>query len=229
MLTLGIDTSTKVGSVALLNERCPLAEATLNIDVTHSERLLCSMDFILKNCAKDINDVDLISYVGGPGSFTGLRIGLSTAKGIGYSLNIPIIGVSSLKSLAMNVPNPGWEVCPMIDARKSEVYAAVYAPTKTGKLKATLKEGAYSPDELIRKIRKKTIFMGSGVRLYKNKIRTRLKSKALFAEEALDLTRGTNVALLGLEAYKRGKREDLDKAVPVYLRKSQAEVNLKRK
>jgi len=227
MFTLGIDTATRVGSIGIVEDGKPLAEITLNIDVTHSERLLSSIDFLLKSLKLEIKDIDLVAYAKGPGSFTGLRIGLSTVKGIIFSTGKKMVGVSSLEILGMNLYETKYPICPMMDARKNEIYSAIYEFDAKGKLKVFKRESAISPDDLIKSIKKKTIFFGDGARLYHDLIKKRLKSKAIFAPIEFDNARGINVALLGLTKFKRGIVDDLESAVPNYLRKSEAEIHFK--
>jgi len=224
MLVLGIDTSTPIGSVGITENDKPLAELTLNVETTHSERLLESIDFLLKNSGVGLSDIELIAYAQGPGSFTGLRIGLATVKGIALSTGKKIIGVSSLKSLAMNFIYSKYPVCTMIDARKNEVYSAIFE-LSDAKPKMLGKEIVVDPGDLIRKIRRKTVFVGTGARLYKDLIKKKAGKLALIAPSRMDISRGVNVAALGLENYRRGKTSDLNTALPKYLRKSQAELN----
>lgn len=228
MLVLGIDTSTQIGSIGIIEDENPIAELTLNVNVTHSERLLSSIEFLLKSSRIDIGNVDLIAYAKGPGSFTGLRIGLSTVKGIVFSTGRKMVGVSSLQSLAMNVRYSKHPVCPMIDARKSEVYSATYEFGQTEKMKMIVKERAMSPRDILIGIKRKTNFLGTGARLYKNLIKKKLGKLAVISPPELDISRGINVALLGLELYKKGKWDDIESAIPTYLRKSEAELLFKR-
>ncbi len=226
MLTLGIDTSTKTGSIGLLQDEI-VSEITLNIEKTHSERLMPALDELLSKSGFSIKDIDLISYSEGPGSFTGLRIALAAVKGIAFSTGCKIAAVSSLEALAMNAVISQIDVCPMIDARKDEIYTAVFRTTSREKLKILIKEQASVPYEFIKKIKRKTLFLGSGARRYKDIIKRKLSSKAIFAPEQFDLTRGINVAILGRDKFQRKSLSDVDSAVPNYLRKSQAELNLK--
>lgn len=226
MIVLGVDTSTEIGSVGLLKDGSALSELTLNISVTHSERLLSSIDSLLTECGIGIKDVGLMAYAKGPGSFTGLRIGLATIKGLSFSSGAKIAGVSSLKVLARNAMYSSYEICPMIDARKEEVYCAKFDGSK-GVLRIIGKERALSPEDALKGIRKKTLFFGTGARLYKDMIRKRLKGFAVIAPKEYDIPRGINVALLGLESYKKGVFEDLESAVPGYLRRSEAELRFK--
>jgi len=228
MLTLGIDTSTKTGSIGLVKDDVPISEFTLNIDLTHSERLMSSIDLLLENSGFKIEEIDLFAYSKGPGSFTGLRIGLSTIKGLAFAGDKKIVGVSSLNILASNLQFADYQVCVMMDARKEEVYWALYDCGVKGRLKQIKKESADSPEDLLKKVKRKTIFFGTGARLYEGLIKKKLKTKAHFAPKIMDLPRGINAAYLGLESFKRGKWDKIDTVIPNYMRKSQAEVNYRR-
>ena len=228
MIVLGIDTSTQIGSIGIIENDNPISELTLNVNVTHSERLLESIDFVLKNSGLELSKVDLLAYSKGPGSFTGLRIGLATIKGLAFASEKKIVGVSSLLVLAMNARYANYPVCPMIDARKSEVYSATFEFGAKGKIKILQKEKTLPPEEVLEGTKKKTLFFGTGARLYSEVIKKRLKDKAIIAPAEFDFPHGISVAMLGLEMYKKGKFDDLDSAIPNYLRKSEAEIHYKR-
>jgi tRNA threonylcarbamoyladenosine biosynthesis protein TsaB len=228
MITLGIDTSTFIGSAGIIQDDKPLAELSLNVEVTHSERLLSSIETVISSARLKIEDIDLFAYAKGPGSFTGLRIGLSTIKGLAFATGKKIVGVSSLLALAMNARYAKYTVCPMIDARKGEVYTAIYEFGPKDKVKVISKEDAFSPEEVISRIKKKTLIFGTGARIYADVIKRKLKDKVILAPLDFDFPSGISVATLGLHMYKKGKFDDLDSVIPNYLRKSEAELNYKR-
>ena len=126
MYILGIETSTKTGSVAIVSEDGVIAQYSLNIEVTHSERLMSTVDRVLTDTGFQIADMDGYAVAIGPGSFTGLRIGLAAVKGLALVTGKPVAAVPTLKALAWNLPYAAYPVCPMLDARKNEVYAATY-------------------------------------------------------------------------------------------------------
>src|SRR5512142_2134490 len=127
MYVLGIETSTKTGSVAVISDSGVIAQYSLNIEVTHSERLMSTVDRVLKDTGIALSQLGGFAVATGPGSFTGLRIGVSTVKGLAFATNKPVAAVSTLYALAWNVSHAACPVCPLLDARKNEVYAAVYA------------------------------------------------------------------------------------------------------
>src|SRR5512142_2379760 len=127
MYVLGIETSTKTGSVAVVSDKAVIAQYSLNIEITHSERLMSTVDRVLKDTGIALSQLDGFAVATGPGSFTGLRIGVSTVKGLAFATGKPVAAVPTLFALAWNVPHAAWPVCPLLDARKKEVYAAVYA------------------------------------------------------------------------------------------------------
>ena len=127
MYILGIETSTKTGSVAIASEKSVIAQYSLNIEVTHSERLMATVDRVLKDTGIVMSQFDGFAVAVGPGSFTGLRIGLSTVKGLALATGKPVAAVPTLNGLAWNLPYSAYPVPPLLDARKNEVYAALYA------------------------------------------------------------------------------------------------------
>ena len=122
MLVLGIETSSRHGGVAIIGEDRVLCEAVLSVEVTHSERLLPAVDRALDEARITLEGLGGIAVSIGPGSFTGLRIGLSTAKGLAYATGLPLVGVPTLEAMAWTLPAARWQVCPVLDARKQEVY-----------------------------------------------------------------------------------------------------------
>src|SRR5512142_2291842 len=131
MKVLGIDTSTMMGAVGIVDGEELIAELRTNVSVTHSERLMLHVDGLLKSARLTLSDIDGFAVTVGPGSFTGLRIGLAAVKGLAYGTRKPVAGVSTLDVLADNLPYCKYQVCPVLDARKKMVYAAIYKPTDT--------------------------------------------------------------------------------------------------
>jgi tRNA threonylcarbamoyladenosine biosynthesis protein TsaB len=179
-------------------------------------------------------DVDLLALGLGPGSFTGLRIGVSIVKGLAWAMKRPVVGVSTLKALAMNVRYSDLTVCPLLDARKGEVYAALYRRAlRDGGMEAVMDDCALKPEELIHRVIGKggegekgekagpTVFLGDGLRVYSEKIKEKIKD-AIVAPGFLWHVRGSNIAELALSG--GGKEISPDKLTPVYLRKSEAEL-----
>jgi len=224
MKVLGIDTSTSCGSVGLIDDESIISEYLLNIPVTHSERLLGAIGLILKEARFAIGDLDGWALSLGPGSFTGLRIGVSTVKGLALASQKPVVGVSTLDVLAYQISPTPYHICPILDARKGEVYTASYLYGEGNDLKRESVYQAIKPEELIRKIQERTIFVGDGVRTYGDYLRNSLSSLAVFAPNQLNAPHGSGVAKLGLELLRKGEHLDLATFAPLYVRPSEAEI-----
>lgn len=234
MLILALETATLTGSAALVEagfrEGGPrpdmkiLAEATLRLPGTHSERLMPSVHNLLEAASRTIHDVEGIALSLGPGSFTGLRIGASTAKGLAFALKIPVAGISTLEALANNAPYHPATVCPVLDARKKEVYAAFFQGNEEGTVSRRSEDRVLSPEDLCRRVTGKTLFLGDGAEAYAGFIREKLGPLASFASPELSLPRALNVAKLSLPLFQNGRTLELFSFAPVYLRRSEAEI-----
>jgi tRNA threonylcarbamoyladenosine biosynthesis protein TsaB len=223
MIIIAVDTSTFAGSVALLENTKLMAEVNIDSSSTHSERLLPSLDFMLKVNGMNIQDVDGFALALGPGSFTGIRIGLSTIKSFSYSSGKPVAGVSTLKALAWKLRHPQKRVlCPVLDAKKGEIFAALFE-SEGGRLQEVVPEGAYTPDSFFSLLPSHRIifFIGNGTDVYKDKIFQYLKDKARFSLRSPFIA--YEVGLLGYELLKEKKGMRAQEIEPIYLRKSQAE------
>jgi len=228
MKILAIDTSTPSGSIALLEDDQLIAELTTCIQKTHAERLLPSIKTLLDNIGTKLEDIDGFALAIGPGSFTGLRIGLSTIKGLAWSLNKKVAGISTLEALAMNLPYSDKPVCPMLDARKKEVYAAVYKCNNNWP-ECIMPDTALSPDNLINKIKEPTIFLGDGIKVYGNLIKDMLKDTAVIAPAHLWQIKASSVGLLAWKKFKSGNIESPESIRLNYLRPSEAEIKVRLK
>lgn len=225
MKVIGIDTSTTCGSVGFIDEEGDiLFEYQFKAQITHSERLLKAIEYVLKETGFNLEDIDGWAISLGPGSFTGLRIGISTAKGLAFATKKSIVGLSSLDILAYQISPTPYLICPVIDARKGELYTCFYKYTEENVLERLTPYQAIRPDELIKKIDKKTIFVGDGVRLYGKFIKDALQSFALFAPFTMNYPLGTMVAKLGCEQIRNGKFLNLETFSPIYVRPSEAEL-----
>ena len=225
MKILGIDTSSSVASAAIVEDDTLIAEYTVNLKKTHSQILLPMIDEIKEKAELDLNTLDAIAIAGGPGSFTGLRIGSATAKGLGLALDIPIVNVPTLEAMAYNLIYSDALICPIMDARRNQVYTGVYK-SDGEKLDAVKKQCAIAMDDLINYLNKcdeKVIFLGDGVPVFKNIIEEKLLVIHDYAEPHLSRQRASAVAALGMKFYKQGKIETATEHVPEYLRLSQAE------
>jgi len=224
MKILGIDTSTPCGSVGLVDDEGVISEYLLNVPVTHSERLLAAIHFVLKEADCAIEALDGWAVSLGPGSFTGLRIGVSTVKGLAFASGKPVAGVPTLDGLAAQISPTPYLICPVLDARKKEVYTAFYRYNKKDLLVRLSDYQAINPDVLIKEVKEKTIFIGNGVKTYGEILRNALPSSALFPATPLHLLHGSMVAKLGLDLLLKKDYLDISTVTPIYVRPSEAEI-----
>lgn len=230
-MVLGIDTSGGVCSVAIINESKLICEFSINHKKTHSAMLIPMLQSMMEKSDIDIADVSLVAVACGPGSFTGLRIGAATAKGISLSLNIPIVGVPTLDALSYNLRNCKGLICPIMDARRNEVYTAVYDYGVKGieTIDSPIVEPSALPiSDLLKKISSlvttdsKVIFLGDGVPVYSETIKEKADFPFDFAADNVSLQRASSVALLG-EKMAKEKAGSSDSLKLMYLRRPQAE------
>jgi len=225
MRILALDTTTGSGSVALLENTRLLAEINAESALTHSARLLKAVDYLLKKNSLQIQDIDGFAVAAGPGSFTGIRIGLSTAKAFAFASRKPVAPVSSLAALALKLrETQGRLFCPFLDAKKGEVYAALFeTQDREFKFKEIIREGAYGPDAFLSGLPAHRVihFIGNGVNVYRDKVLAYLKDNARFSSRSLFI--GYEVGLLGFDVLKKGKGVSGEALEPLYYRKSQAE------
>lgn len=200
-----------------------MSERTVGTAGRHALWLLPAIKALLLDSCLDISQVDLFAVSSGPGSFTGLRIGIATVKGLAWPLGKKAVGVSTLSALAMNVPFSSRPVCPVLDARKDELYAAVY-DTSSGVPVAVVPEAALSPEALFAELGKRglssPVFLGSGLEVYSKRIVEGLPA-ALLAE-GLSVVRASVVGRLAYA--KREEAAGPEALSPVYLRRSEAEI-----
>jgi tRNA threonylcarbamoyladenosine biosynthesis protein TsaB len=224
MLVLGIETATTQGSVALFGGNGLVSEYTLNVEITHSERLLPAVDRVLQDAGVALDHLEGIAVSIGPGSFTGLRIGLSTAKGLAYATGLPVVGVPTLEAMAWTLPAAKWQICPVLDARKQEVYAALFQHEPEG-LRRLADDQAVAPEDLCSLIRKPTLFLGDGLAVYRDTFRRLLGSRFLLPPAAHRGGRAACVAELGRTRLLAGERDDASVLAPAYIRPSEAELH----
>lgn len=224
MLTLAVDTSTQSGSVALLNSDSVLAECLINVGINHSETLLPAIEKILSVAGTEIAEVDLFALTVGPGSFTGLRVGASTVKGLALVADKPVVGVSSLDALALNVANSTILICPMLDARKKEVYTALYRPDRRGIPEKIVGEMVVDPETFLKDINEEVIFLGDGAINYCELIKEILTDRSYFALSHLQYIKASAVGLLGMNEFIEGDILDIMTFTPQYFRLSEAEM-----
>ena len=225
MKILAIDSSGLVASVAVVTEDAMLAEYTINFKKTHSQTLLPMLNEIVRMVELDLSDVDAIAVAAGPGSFTGLRIGSATAKGLGLALQKPIIAVPTLEGLAYNLFGTDKLICPMMDARRMQVYTGLYQFNKT-KLEVMKQQTAIEVALLLEEINqldREVIFIGDGADAYKAILKEKTSVNYTFAPIHLSRQRAGAIGALGIEYYKKGSIETAAQHEPIYLRVSQAE------
>lgn len=226
MLVLGIESATSVASVALCEGNKLLLEKFVNHDRTHSIYLLPMIKDILEEAKVDGSLLTGIAVSDGPGSFTGIRIGMSVAKTLAQVWNIPIVGVSTLDSLAYSLLGAGeGYVCSLLIAKKDEVYTSLY-DTSNGSLKKLWGALAISPQALVEKLAlkgKRIVFVGDGVSTYKDFLTSSLK-EVCFASDLALIPRGAGIALLGQQKLAEGKGENPLFLMPNYARLCEAEV-----
>jgi len=223
MIILALETSALVASVAVIEDNKLLGEFSINNKLTHSQTIMPMVDDVIKMIGIEIESIDYIACAEGPGSFTGLRIGSATAKGLALGLNKPIVPVSTLDALAYNIYDTNKLICPIMDARRNQVYTAVYK-WENDKLKIVNEAQATGIDDIIsllNEYQKEVIFLGDGVSVHSNKLVCNPKFK--FAPASCNMQRASTVASLALELVKEGKFKNGEEFAPIYLRKPQAE------
>ncbi|ADL13580.1 tRNA (adenosine(37)-N6)-threonylcarbamoyltransferase complex dimerization subunit type 1 TsaB [Acetohalobium arabaticum] len=226
MLILAVDSSTSVGAVCLYKEEV-IAEYNLNLDKTHSQRLMDQIVGIIDDAYLECSALEAIAVGVGPGSFTGIRIGLATAKSLAHALDIPVVGISTLEALANNLLHITEPICPMLDARRQRVYTAVYQEKDGLGLKEPvvaedIKEVDSFLEELSKRFKQKIFFIGPGAEEYRELIEDRLGTQAEFSLEN-NLVQGKSLAQIGSIKLKTGGGDKLMDLKPNYLKRSQAE------
>lgn len=224
MKILAIDSSGLVASAALLEDGALIAEYTLNYKKTHSQTLLPMIDELIRMTEQPLEEIDAIAIAEGPGSFTGLRIGSATAKGLGLALDKEIIGVPTVDALAYNLFGTERLICPLMDARRSQVYTGLYS-FEQERFLVVKEQDVLSIDEVIARVNeigRPVIFLGDGVPVYRKKLET-VSVAFSFAPAHLARQRAGAVGALAQIYYQEGKMQTAAEHVPVYLRLSQAE------
>jgi len=231
MKLLAIDSSGLVASAAIVEDDIMRAEYTINYKKTHSQTLLPMIDEIVKMTDTDLSTMDAIAVAGGPGSFTGLRIGSATAKGLGLALDKPLISVPTVMGLAYNYQGSDQILCPIMDARRRQVYTGLYS-FEEGRLVTFQEQCAVSIEEQLDRIRevaelcgshKQILFLGDGVPVHREYIDTHLSWKHSYAPAHLNGQRAGALGVCAMELAKQGHMETAAEHRPDYLRLSQAE------
>jgi len=219
---LGIETATKPGSIAILEDGKVAAECILAEGQTHSQTLLQGIERLLRQLNLRVSDLDLIAASQGPGGFTGLRIGLAIAQGLGFSLNKPLVGISTLEALAYNIAPTEQIIYPMLDARQGQVYTAAFA-WRGEVLERLTPDGLQYPATLAANIQKPCIFLGDCLGLYTQVLKQALGDLAAFATLEHCLPQARWVAILGQRTFNEGDVLAPHELLPHYVRRSQAE------
>jgi tRNA threonylcarbamoyladenosine biosynthesis protein TsaB len=225
-LILAVENSGMCGSIALVSGSHCIAEQSLLSKLTHSKRLLVTLERVMAECQVTWEQIGAIAISLGPGSFTGLRIGLSTVKGLSMATSIPLIGVPTLDGLASQLTFTAMPVCPILDARKNEVYTALYQTDENGIMQRRSEYLVIPAVELAGQITEPTVFAGDGITVHGDLLREKLGDLAVFAPEQLYFAKASSIGFLALSLWH--KKDFLDPAgcIPLYVRASDAELNL---
>jgi tRNA threonylcarbamoyladenosine biosynthesis protein TsaB len=224
MRILAVDTATKSCSVAVTENDTVLGEVTAVSEQTHSKHLLDMVHAVIREAGLTLSALDGFAVTRGPGSFTGLRIGISSVKGLALATNKPVVGISSLETLAQQVTPTSELICPLIDARKGQIYTSLYRYGSRG-LSRQLEERVLAPQEGLHNIDERCVFVGSGAVLYRGVIADKLGDLACFATREQHIIQATTLANLALKRFEKGDAGQVDDLVPRYIRKSDAELN----
>jgi tRNA threonylcarbamoyl adenosine modification protein YeaZ len=231
MKILAIESSGSAAGAAVLYDEKVVSEVFLNHKLQHSVILMPIIEEVLRTSEITMDDIDAVAVSGGPGSFTGLRIGVSTAKGLAQGGNKKFVAVSSLDAMAFQQYGFNGIICPMMDALRDNVYTCIYS-YQGGELFKICDYSAEHIDELLNKLEKRNeniVFCGDAVGLHKKIIVEKLSQRACFAPVSMMLPRASSIAELAAMKILRGQEDDIYTYSPVYLRKSQAEREYERK
>ncbi|MCR5651728.1 MAG: tRNA (adenosine(37)-N6)-threonylcarbamoyltransferase complex dimerization subunit type 1 TsaB [Lachnospiraceae bacterium] len=225
MKILSIDSSGLTASCAITEDDAVLAEYTVSYKKTHSETLMPMIETICSMTDTDIAGIDALAVANGPGSFTGLRIGSATAKGIAGAAGKPVIPVPTVDALAMNLWGCEDLVVPLMDARRNETYSGIYT-FEDGRLKIIRSQNAGPVDDVIDELNdlgRKAVFLGDGVPVFRERIEEKLKVSHCYAPSSHNRQRSACVGVLAAQYYREGREISAALQSPEYLRMSQAE------
>jgi tRNA threonylcarbamoyladenosine biosynthesis protein TsaB len=228
MKILALDTATNSCSVALTDNGSLSAERTTLKDQTHSKHLMELIHSVFEIAGFGVRDVDGFAVTIGPGSFTGLRIGISTIKGLAHAVGKPVVGISSLKALAWQSGDRNHLIYPFLDARKGEVYWATYR-FEGAHLVQKAPARATAPEAALDNIKNPCVFIGNGAQLYRQQIMTKLGYFAHFAPKNKDILRASSIAFLSIERFHARDTDEVAGLIPHYIRKSDAELKFDNK
>jgi len=224
MKILSVDTSTPTCTVGIVNGDRILAELVDSSGQTHARHLMGMIDRSVSASGISVRDIDGFAVVTGPGTFTGLRIGIGTIKGLAFALAKPVVGVTSLAALAAQADLPTKFTCPVMDARRNEVYYSLYVSEK-GELQQVGDPLVAPPSELVKNVHEPCQFIGNGARLYREMFGAALGSLAQFSCSNLDTIQAGTIAKLALKQLQNQDTQGLHAVAPYYIRRSDAEVH----
>jgi tRNA threonylcarbamoyladenosine biosynthesis protein TsaB len=223
MRILAVDTTTPSGSAALLEDARLIGEVTCESPATHSARLLRGIDHLLRAADLAIEDIGGFAVAAGPGSFTGIRIGLSTVKSLAFASGKPVAAVSTLGALALKLVHPQVRlICPILDAKKGEIYSALFESSR-GRQVEIIPQRAYAPDDLFALLPSHRViyFIGSGLPVVRDHLMPYIKDRGRFPSRTAFIAH--EVGVLGFEELKQGRGVPAGRLEPIYFRRSQAE------
>jgi len=223
---LGIDTSTKFCNLGLIEDKDILIEYTINgSKKKHSSILVPTIKNLLKTIDLKMEEINGIAVSIGPGSFTGLRIGLSVAKGLCYARSLPLLGIPTLDAIAFPLKEIPYLICPVLESKKDEIYDVVFrGGDSLHRIMDYKCEDIQSLLTRLSLLKEKIIFLGDGIKKYRDNIKEKIGKDALFIDSQLNLPIASNIAFLGLNKLKREEEDDISTLSPFYLRKSKAEI-----
>ena len=224
MKILGIDTSSPEGSVALLDSNSIISESILGGSKAYSHKLLEEVDILLDRSKTKLSDLEAFVITNGPGSFTGLRVGMSLLKGLVMATEKPFASVNTLDAYAETVKPGPYFICPVLDARKKEVYTALF-DAKNDIYKKITVDQAIAPTKLCDQIKQPTVFLGNGLVVYKELFISCLKEKFLHKLPTKNLTVAASAGLIASRNLKKNLSNNLDSLMINYIRPSEAEIN----
>ena len=226
MIILGIDTSTKFCNLGLIEDENILIENTINgLKKKHSSILLSAIKDLLKTMDLKLEKINGIAVSIGPGSFTGLRIGLGVAKGLSYACSLPLLGIPTLDAMAFPLKEIPYLICPILESKKDEIYDVVFQGGDSLHRVMDYKcEDIQSLLVRLSPLKEEIIFLGDGIKKYRDIIKEKIGKDALFIDSQINLSMAANVAFLGLNKLKKGEEDDISILTPFYLRKSEAEI-----
>lgn len=222
MIILGIETSGYCGSVAVSDDDKVIGEIFFDTGLKHSIKIIPSIHNLLNTVGLSRQDIDGVAVSEGPGSYTSLRVGISAAKGIAYSLGVPLTGVSTLHSLALTSIESGFPICSVIDAKKGQLYSAFFR-YEGGALERVSDDRIVGVDELCEEISETIVLIGDGLNLYKSTFMDKINGLVLYAPQHLCNPRASSCAVLGFSNFMKEKKDEAFSLVPRYIRQADAQ------